>query len=96
MNGYLNQSLKVPDTITDWNLDAYCLSSQSGLGIAQPETLKVFQSVFVSLDMPYSVVKGEIFPIKASAFNYEDTCIPVLIKLKTYFYLIIHRIKCLR
>jgi hypothetical protein len=27
--------------------------------------------------MPFSVVKGEVFKVKASLFNYENTCLPV-------------------
>ncbi len=39
--------------------------------------LKVFQPLFVTIDMPYSVIKGEVFKVKASLFNYEKTCLPV-------------------
>ncbi len=76
-NGKINKIKKSPDSITDWTFDAYCLSNQTGLGIAETQTLKVFQSLFISLDLPYSVVKGEVFPVKASVFNYENSCFPV-------------------
>ncbi len=66
-----------PDTITDWILDAYCLSNYTGLGIGKSQTVRVFQPLFVSVDLPYSVIRGETFPVKASVFNYENTCVPV-------------------
>jgi hypothetical protein len=68
---------KAPDSITDWIIDAYCLSNNSGIGIAETKTLKVFQPLFVSMDLPYSVIKGELFPVKVSVFNYENSCQPV-------------------
>lgn len=76
-NGLIRKKEKVPDTITDWLLDAYCVSNSSGLGISETKTLKVFQPLFVSVNLPYSVVRGESFPVKATIFNYENTCVPV-------------------
>jgi hypothetical protein len=75
--GVLNQTEKVPDTITEWIIDSYCLSGEKGLGIAPRKSLKVFQPLFVSLDLPYSVISKEVFEVKASIFNYESTCFPV-------------------
>ena len=54
------------------------MSNSKGLGISKTQTVRVFQSLFVSMDLPYSVIKGETFPVKASVFNYENTCLPVL------------------
>jgi hypothetical protein len=76
---------KVPDTITDWVLDAYCLSNVSGLAVSPPKTLKVFQPLFTTINMPYSVVRGETFPVNATVFNYETSCVPVrVLKYTTY------------
>ena len=58
-------------------MDAYCLSNKAGLGVSETKTLKVFQPLFVSVNLPYSVIRGEIFPVFATVFNYETTCIPV-------------------
>ena len=76
--GEIEKKTTAPDTITDWILDAYCLSKSKGLGISKTQTVRVFQSLFVSMDLPYSVIRGETFPVKASVFNYENTCLPVL------------------
>jgi hypothetical protein len=76
-DGIFAKREKVPDTITDWVLDAYCLSNNSGLAVADSQTLRVFQPFFTTINMPYSVIRGEIFPVKASVFNYEASCVPV-------------------
>nr|DBA15125.1 TPA: hypothetical protein GDO54_004379 [Pyxicephalus adspersus] len=60
---------KAPDTITDWNGGAVCLGP-SGFGLSSPASLRVFQPFFTELTLPYSVVREEIFTLKASTFNY--------------------------
>ncbi|OCT69760.1 hypothetical protein XELAEV_18036684mg [Xenopus laevis] len=65
-----------PDTITDWNAGAFCMGP-SGFGISPPTSLRVFQPFFVELTLPYSVVRGESFTLKASVFNYLRECMKV-------------------
>nr|DBA23306.1 TPA: hypothetical protein GDO54_014234 [Pyxicephalus adspersus] len=72
---------KAPDTITDWNAGAVCLG-QSGLGLSPPVSVRVFQPFFVDLTLPYSVVRGETFILKASVFNYLKQCIKIKVTLK--------------
>ncbi|XP_068113734.1 alpha-2-macroglobulin-like [Hyperolius riggenbachi] len=71
---------KAPDTITDWNGGAVCLGS-SGFGLSPATSLRVFQPFFVDLTLPYSVVRGETFTLKASVFNYLKQCIKIKITL---------------
>lgn len=71
---------KAPDTITDWNAGAVCLG-QSGFGLSPPVSLRVFQPFFVDLTLPYSVVRGETFILKASVFNYLKQCIKIKVTL---------------
>ncbi|KAG2470004.1 A2ML1 protein, partial [Polypterus senegalus] len=66
----------VPDTITEWQADAFCTSPE-GFGLAHPIGLTAFQPFFVELTLPYSVVRGEAFQLKASVFNYLSQCIVV-------------------
>ncbi|XP_073673331.1 alpha-2-macroglobulin-like isoform X2 [Garra rufa] len=66
----------VPDTITSWETEAFCLSS-IGLGLAPPAQLTVFQPFFLELSLPYSIIRGEIFELKATVFNYLSKCIMV-------------------
>ncbi|XP_075034356.1 alpha-2-macroglobulin-like [Mixophyes fleayi] len=72
---------KAPDTITDWNAGALCMGP-SGFGLSPAASLRVFQPFFVDLTLPYSVVRGESFTLKASVFNYLKQCIKVQITLQ--------------
>lgn len=61
-----------PDSITTWNLRAVGVSPEQGLGIGNAE-LTVFQPFFLQVDLPYSAVRGEEFPVKVALYNYLDT-----------------------
>ncbi|XP_059415069.1 alpha-2-macroglobulin-like [Carassius carassius] len=68
--------LKVPDTITTWEAEAFCVSSK-GFGLAPPVQLTAFQPFFLELSLPYSIIRGESFELKATVFNYLSKCIMV-------------------
>ncbi|XP_039541682.1 alpha-2-macroglobulin-like [Pimephales promelas] len=68
--------LTVPDTITTWETEAFCLSSK-GFGLAPPALLTVFQPFFLELSLPYSIIRGESFELKATVFSYLSKCIMV-------------------
>ncbi|XP_068962210.1 alpha-2-macroglobulin [Petaurus breviceps papuanus] len=73
--------VKVPDTITKWKAGAFCLSENTGLGVSPPASLIAFKPFFVSLTLPYSVIRGEAFTLKATVFNYLTHCIRVKVQL---------------
>ncbi|XP_073673376.1 alpha-2-macroglobulin-like [Garra rufa] len=75
-SGSTQVPVTVPDTITSWETEAFCLSS-IGLGLAPPAQLTVFQPFFLELSLPYSIIRGEIFELKATVFNYLSKCIMV-------------------
>ncbi|KAM9359111.1 alpha-2-macroglobulin-like [Symphorus nematophorus] len=66
----------VPDTITTWETEAFCLSP-SGFSLAPREEITVFQPFFLELSLPYSIIRGESFELKATVFNYMSSCIMV-------------------
>uniref|UniRef100_A0A671UDQ6 Alpha-2-macroglobulin bait region domain-containing protein n=1 Tax=Sparus aurata TaxID=8175 RepID=A0A671UDQ6_SPAAU len=68
----------VPDTITTWETEAFCLSPQ-GFGLAPRKEIKVFQPFFLELSLPYSIIRGEHFELKATVFNYLSSCIMVTV-----------------
>ncbi|XP_029415660.1 pregnancy zone protein-like isoform X2 [Nannospalax galili] len=70
-------AVKVPDTVTEWKANAFCLSGATGLGFSPTISLQVFQPFFLELTLPYSVVRGETFTLKATVFNYMSHCIRV-------------------
>lgn len=73
-NGTLSLTKKVPDTITSWVITALSVNPTAGLGLTKnPKTLKVFQPFFVSLNLPYSVKRGEVVAIPVVLFNYLET-----------------------
>ncbi|KAM5254683.1 alpha-2-macroglobulin isoform 4-T4 [Hipposideros larvatus] len=81
-SGVAEVAVTVPDTITEWKAGALCLSNDTGLGLSLPATLRAFQPFFVELTMPYSVIRGEAFALKATVLNYLPKCIRVSVKLE--------------
>uniref|UniRef100_A0A669D6A7 Alpha-2-macroglobulin n=1 Tax=Oreochromis niloticus TaxID=8128 RepID=A0A669D6A7_ORENI len=75
-SGLVSMEKTTPDTITKWAAGAFCVSSV-GFGVAPNTGLTVFQPFFVSLTLPYSVIRGEVFTLKATVFNYLLKCIMV-------------------
>ncbi|XP_052429368.1 alpha-2-macroglobulin [Carassius gibelio] len=75
-SGSTQVALKVPDTITTWETEVFCLSSR-GFGLAPPVQLTAFQPFFLELSLPYSIIRGESFELKATVFNYLSKCIMV-------------------
>jgi len=53
------------------------MSPDTGFGLSPTVSLRAFQPFFVELTLPYSVVRGEAFTLKASVFNYLTACIRV-------------------
>ncbi|XP_053479917.1 alpha-2-macroglobulin-like protein 1 [Ictalurus furcatus] len=79
-SGAIHINRTVPDSITTWQAGAFC-TSPVGFGIAQKTELTAFQPFFVSLTLPSSVIRGEVFTLKATVFNYLRSCIVVKVTL---------------
>lgn len=71
-SGKIIKEVNVPDSITTWMLRAVAVSKNKGLGIAE-SSLTVFQPFFMTIDLPYSAIRGEEFPVKVAVYNYLDT-----------------------
>jgi len=80
-SGNLTRELVAPDTITTWLGETFCLHEEEGLGVASPDNLLVKQDFFADINLPYSVKRGEVFPLNISIFNYIDTVLPVRAEL---------------
>ncbi|XP_053410603.1 pregnancy zone protein-like [Nycticebus coucang] len=83
LSGGKELEMKVPDTITEWKASALCLSETAGLGLSPVVPFQVFQPFFLELTLPYSVVRGEAFTLKATVSNYLSHCIRVSVQLET-------------
>ncbi|XP_055894439.1 CD109 antigen-like isoform X2 [Biomphalaria glabrata] len=89
VNGSASITATVPDTITSWVASAFAVNSESGLGIAPSQSyLQVFRPFFVSLNLPYSVIRGEHLVVQANVFNYmtEDMQVTVTLAASDKFY----------
>ncbi|XP_033634887.1 uncharacterized protein LOC117296122 isoform X3 [Asterias rubens] len=74
--------VEVPDTITDWVGSGFCLSTEYGIGVSNPTTLRAFQPFFASYNLPYSVIRGEEVPVSVTVFNYLSECLVVKLTLQ--------------
>ncbi|XP_064374651.1 alpha-2-macroglobulin-like isoform X2 [Dromaius novaehollandiae] len=79
--GNAELDVTIPDTITEWKANAFCTSADAGFGLSPTMSLRAFQPFFVELTLPYSVVRGEVFVLKATVFNYLAACIRVSVSL---------------
>ncbi len=80
-SGQISIPVQVPDTITTWMLRAVAISMENGLGIAEDE-LRAFQPFFLKVDLPYSAIRGEEFPVKIAVYNYLDQPQSVLVQIE--------------
>uniref|UniRef100_A0A8C0IJL8 Alpha-2-macroglobulin n=1 Tax=Bubo bubo TaxID=30461 RepID=A0A8C0IJL8_BUBBB len=81
VSGSADLDVTIPDTITEWKANAFCTSADTGFGLSPTVSLRAFQPFFVELTLPYSVVRGESFTLKATVFNYLAACIRVSVSL---------------
>ncbi|NXK40948.1 OVOS protein, partial [Piprites chloris] len=79
--GKASISYTIPDTITKWKASAFCVEELVGFGMSVPATLTALQPFFVDLTLPYSIIRGEDFLLRANVFNYLDQCIKINILL---------------
>lgn len=64
---------KVPDTITSWMVSAFSVDPVRGLGLMdEPKSLKVFQPFFVSVNLPFSVIRDEVVSVPIVVQSYLD------------------------
>ncbi len=73
--------VEAPDSITTWMLRAVGLSKEHGLGIGESQ-LRVFQPFFLTLDLPFSAIRGEELPVKVALFNYLNTPQEVFVEIE--------------
>lgn len=71
-DGNLTLKRYVPDTITSWVVSAMAVDPEHGLGLSGPTKLTVFRPFFATLNLPYSVIRGETVQVPVIVFNYMD------------------------
>ncbi|KFQ74132.1 Alpha-2-macroglobulin-like 1, partial [Phaethon lepturus] len=80
-SGAAELAVTVPDSITDWRAMTFCTSESHGLGISEPTSLRSFKPFFVEPTLPYSVFRGESFPLKVKVFSYLKQCMVLQLSL---------------
>ncbi|XP_018414406.1 PREDICTED: CD109 antigen-like [Nanorana parkeri] len=70
--------LTVPETMTSWLASAFIVSDTLGLGFTdKPAELQLYQNLSVTLNLPYSVIRGEILILEVVLFNHLNTNVKV-------------------
>ena len=73
--------VEAPDSITTWMLRAVGVSKEHGLGVGE-SSLRVFQPFFLTVDLPFSTIRGEEFPVKVALFNYLETPQEIFVEIE--------------
>ncbi|NXW61914.1 A2ML1 protein, partial [Eurystomus gularis] len=71
-----------PGAAAEWKVKAFCLAGK-GFGLAPATSLRTIQPFLVDVTLPYSVIQGETFMMKATVFNYLQQCIQIRTTLAT-------------
>uniref|UniRef100_A0A8B9P1U9 Complement C5 n=1 Tax=Apteryx owenii TaxID=8824 RepID=A0A8B9P1U9_APTOW len=73
-------SITLPDSLTTWEVQGVGISDK-GICVAEPLEVHVLKDIFLSIYVPYSVVRGEQIELKGSVYNYGDSVIKVCVKI---------------
>uniref|UniRef100_A0A1I8P930 TEP1-F n=1 Tax=Stomoxys calcitrans TaxID=35570 RepID=A0A1I8P930_STOCA len=81
-NQFTNLTLEIPDTVTSWRITAFSVNEKSGFGIVDgPTDITTIQPFFISLNLPYSIKRGEIVAIPVLVHNYQNQTLDTELKL---------------
>ncbi|MDD5082336.1 MAG: alpha-2-macroglobulin family protein [Dehalococcoidales bacterium] len=80
-DGRASLQVTVPHSVTTWVLHTVAISPEAGLGMADDE-LVAFQPFFLTIDLPYSAIRGEEFPVKVAIYNYLGERQSVLVQIE--------------
>ncbi|XP_030799321.1 alpha-2-macroglobulin-like protein 1 [Camarhynchus parvulus] len=79
-NGSRNVSVTAPAAAAKWKVKMFCLAGR-GFGLAPATSLRTVQPFFVDVTLPYSVIRGETFLMKATVFSYLQQCMQIQVAL---------------
>ncbi|NXJ23115.1 A2ML1 protein, partial [Dicrurus megarhynchus] len=79
-SGSRNVSVTAPAAAAEWKVKMFCLAGR-GFGLAPTTSLRTVQPFFVDVMLPYSVIRGETFLMKATVFSYLQQCIQIHVAL---------------
>uniref|UniRef100_A0A8C3DUC6 Complement C5 n=1 Tax=Corvus moneduloides TaxID=1196302 RepID=A0A8C3DUC6_CORMO len=67
-------SVTLPDSLTTWEVQGVGISDK-GICAAAPLEIQVMKDIFLSIYVPYSVVRGEQIELKGSVYNHQASAI---------------------
>ena len=70
-NGHLSITRQIPDSITTWFLTGLTLHPSHGIGFAS-RRIRVVKEFFIQVEMPQSIVLGEIAQINVFVNNHQE------------------------
>uniref|UniRef100_A0A8C0P3T6 Complement C5 n=1 Tax=Canis lupus familiaris TaxID=9615 RepID=A0A8C0P3T6_CANLF len=71
VSGRRNQlQFGLPDSLTTWEIQGVGISD-SGICVADTLKVQVFKDIFLEMNIPYSVVRGEQIELKGTVYNYR-------------------------
>ncbi|XP_074747321.1 complement C5 isoform X2 [Strix uralensis] len=73
-------SITLPDSLTTWEIQGVGISDK-GICVAAPLEVQVVKDIFLSIHVPYSVVRGEQIELKGSVYNYKASAIKFCVKI---------------
>lgn len=72
----------VPDTLTTWITTGFSIHPDLGLSITEkPTELVVKRPMFVTLDLPMTIIRGENYCFTATVFSYYNGTLPIMVTL---------------
>ncbi|XP_078082513.1 complement C5 [Mustelus asterias] len=72
----------LPDSLTTWEVQGVGIS-ETGVCVADPIKMTVYQDVFLKAKLPYSVVRGEQVQLRASVYNYQKDKTRICVQMST-------------
>ncbi|NXY41717.1 A2ML1 protein, partial [Ceuthmochares aereus] len=79
-NGSISVPVMAPAAAAEWKVKTFCLTGRR-FGLAPTTSLRTVQPYFVDVTLPYSVIQGETFVLKAAVFHYLQQCIQIYMAL---------------
>uniref|UniRef100_A0A803VFG9 Complement C5 n=1 Tax=Ficedula albicollis TaxID=59894 RepID=A0A803VFG9_FICAL len=73
-------SVTLPDSLTTWEVQGVGISDK-GICVAAPLEIQVVKDIFLSIYVPYSVVRGEQIELKGSVYNHKASAIKFCVKI---------------
>ncbi|XP_077309931.1 alpha-2-macroglobulin-like protein 1 [Lithobates pipiens] len=81
-DGVATVSATIPQRITNWESNAFCISADKGLGLTiEPATTTTIQPFFVDSSIPSYVIRGEEVITSIMVSNYLEKCATVEIEV---------------